>query len=380
MVVASALSFPQGFTQALDELLIQSCEEVQLSNARYDLAVARYGTLNRLLENTESPFRYFQPLIYPQGSMALGTTVKPIDGPHDLDFVLQLSRDHHVVDPMALIHTLYDFLRQHSIYGPMTSLKNRCVSIEYADEFHADVLPACRDSAGSGSCIKIPDRTLKGWSESNPLGYIEWFKQRSRIVLGGRVLGKAVPIPPQEAVGEKNTLQLVVQLIKRWRDLCYADDRQLAPRSVLLTTVAVLAYRGESSVSEALTSVLNGVVGLIEASRLAGEQHLRVLNPSHLAEDLSERWDSNQEAYQAFEAGIRDFRNRWLGLMAQNGNINAELEDLFGEPVTAALRKRAKKVQEDRMAGKLGVTRAGGVMSGAGSVVRMVPNTFHGAK
>jgi Second Messenger Oligonucleotide or Dinucleotide Synthetase domain len=156
MVAGSAFSIQQTFNDALDELLYGVCEQLQLSDARYDLAVGRYNTLNKVLESAESPFRYFQPEIYPQGSMALGTTVQPIDGPHDLDFVLQLSRDHNTVDPMDLIETLYEFLHQNGIYCSMTTKTNRCVRIEYADEFYMDVLPACPSSAAMGDVHQGP--------------------------------------------------------------------------------------------------------------------------------------------------------------------------------------------------------------------------------
>jgi len=45
--------------------------------------------------------------------MALGTTVKPVEGPRELDFVLQLCRDHHAIDTMSLTGTRYRFLRNH---------------------------------------------------------------------------------------------------------------------------------------------------------------------------------------------------------------------------------------------------------------------------
>ncbi len=378
MAIARTASLSQIFAAGLDQLLYEICEELQLTKPRHELAVERYNTLNRLLEGKESPFRYFRPEIYPQGSMALGTTVRPIEGPHDLDFVLQLYAEHARVDPMKLIRALYDFLQQHDRYRPMTSLKKRCVRVEYADEFYMDILPACRDSAAGGTCIRVPDREVKGWSESNPRGYIAWFEDRSRVLLVERMLEKAEPIPDQEAVGEKSTLQLVVQLVKRWRDLCYADAPETAPISILLTTVAAHAYRGEPSVATALTSVLDGIVGFIEASRRAGEGHLRVPNPSHHAEDLSERWDSNPGAYQAFEEGIRNFRGRWSQLSGRGGNVNAELESLFGETVTTVLRKRATRLQEERNAGRLGVTSAGIITSRAAANVSIRPNSFYG--
>jgi hypothetical protein len=381
MAVAPAVYLPQGFAAALDELLLQVCEELQLSTSRYERAVARYGALNKFLESAESPFRCFRPEIYPQGSMALGTTVAPIKGPHDLDFVLQLSRDHSGVDPMALIRSLYEFLRQNGTYRSMTTLKNRCVRIEYADDFYMDVLPACLNGAVGGTCVKVPDCAVRGWSDSNPKGYIDWFKKKSRMVFVGRMLDKPAPIPAQQAVAEKEALQLVVQLSKRWRDLSYADvDAKLAPISVVLTTLAAETYRGERSVSQALASMLGGVVDLIDQSRHRGEKHLHLHNPSNVAEDLTERWDSNPAAYGAFERGIRDFQCRWSQLTARQGNANAELVALFGEPVTAALKKTANLRQEARLQGNLGVTGAGRIAPAAAASVPIKRNTFYGTE
>jgi hypothetical protein len=379
MVAAPAVSVPESFFAALDDLLFQICEELQISPTRYDLAVDRYGTLNKLLESGGSPFRHFRPEIYPQGSMALGTTVKPIDGPHDLDFVLELSS--YLRGPMQLISELHEFLRSHGTYGPMTTRKNRCVRIEYADEFYMDVLPACRNAAAVGTCIKVPDCALRGWSDSNPRGYVKWFKEQSRKRLIDRLLEKADPIPGQQAVAEKNVLQLVVQLSKRWRDRYYAEvDPKLVPISVVLTTLAADTYRGEQSVSKALTSMLNEIVKVIDMSRRAGEKHLHLCNPSSIAEDLTERWDSTPSAYEAFERGIRDFQRQWTQLITRGGNVNAELEVLFGETVTTVLRKRTQKIQDSRRDRNLGITASGLITSSANAVVTARPNTFYGTE
>jgi len=381
MVAAPTFSVSKDFHSGLDHLLLEICEEVQITPARYDLAVERYGTLNKLLEGNSSPFQYFRPEIYPQGSMALGTTVAPLDGPHDLDFVLQLSRDYSRVDPMGLIRTLYEFLRQHGTYRPMTTLKNRCVRIEYADEFYMDVLPACENGAAASTCIKVPDCAVRGWSDSNPRGYIKWFEDQSKRLFVDRLLEKAEPIPDQQAVTEKNTLQLIVQLTKRWRDRYYADvDSDLAPISIVLTTLAAGTYRGERSASKALASMLSSVVRLIDESQGRGERHLALFNPSNRAEDLTERWDSNPAAYDAFARGVRDFHLRWSQLIARQGNVNAELESLFGETVTSVLRKRTKQIQESRQAGNLGVTASGLITSSARAVAKVQPNTFHGTQ
>lgn len=378
MAFASAVSFHTDFAGGLDALLLQICEELQLTPARYDLAVQRYESLNQTLDGAGSPFRLYEPEIYPQGSMALGTTVAPILGPHDLDFVLQLSRDHHLIDPMKLIRALYEFLHQHGTYASMTSLKNRCVRIEYSDEFFMDILPACVNVAGGGTCLKVPDRAARDWSDSNPLGYVDWFKKRSRILKIDRVLDRAAPIPEQQAVAEKDTLQLVVQLLKRWRDRHYRSNLDLAPISIVLTTLAGLTYQGERSVSQALQSVLSGIIRLIDVSRQSGQKHLRILNPSNEAEDLSERWDSNPSAYQTFERGIRDLNGQWSRFLSRGDNVNSELEALFGEPVKAVLRKRALGVQQERLSGKLAVASSGLIKPRGTGAVSVRPNNFYG--
>ena len=382
MAVAHSVPHSDSFVAGIDEMLIDVCEDLQLSPSRYDLAVQRYNALNRRLESAHSPFRLFRPEIYPQGSMALGTTVKPVMGPHDLDFVLQLSRDHKTVDPMALIHTLYTFLRGHEAYGPVVSLKNRCVRIEYADDFYMDVLPACHDLAAGGSCIMVPDRAIQGWSRSNPMGYIAWFEKRGRVLLVERILERATLVPAQQAVSEKNTLQLIVQLIKRWRDMYYVGKySELAPISIILTTLAAHCFTGQQSVSQALMTVLNGAVVLIDKSRQGGEKHLRLANPSNLAEDLTERWDEDHGAYIAFEKGIRVFRETWSRLIVGKQDVNSELEKLFGEPVKAVLKKRAQRLQEDRAVGKLGVTPSGMISSiDPSSVIPARRNTFYGTE
>ncbi len=71
----------------LDDLLRRICEELQLPPGRYDQAVARYEAVSGWLESDGSALRALSPLMYPQGSMRIGTTVKPI-GRDEHDLVL----------------------------------------------------------------------------------------------------------------------------------------------------------------------------------------------------------------------------------------------------------------------------------------------------
>jgi SMODS domain-containing protein len=359
----------------LDDLLMQVCEELQLAQTRYELAVARYEAVNRLLEAKASPFRGFNPRIYPHGSMALGTTVKPIDGPHDLDFVLELNCSHIQVEPMTLLFSLFDFLKENEIYKDMTTLKKRCVRVTYADDFYMDILPACKDVVSGGTCIFVPDRTIQNWTASNPEGLIRWFYGRCESMVR-RLVEKAKPIPPQMGTDDKYPLQLAIQLLKRWRDLHYSKAEH-APVSVALTTLAAEFYRGESSISDAVSTILAGIVSAIDAADSLGER-IAVCNPSNPHEDFGERWDSNPGAYEAFTDGIRELTGKWQAVVNGGRKTNEQLESLFGEYVRTVVLKQARRMEEVRKAGQLGVTSAGAITGLGSAVTRIRPNTFHG--
>ncbi len=219
----------QSSREQLDALLLEVCDGLQLRPSRHELAVERYGTVNEILEKAGSPFRFLRPRIFPQGSMALGTTCKPVEGPHDLDFVLQIDAPHWRWHPLAGLSALYECLSSNETYRKMISLKNRVVRLTYADEFYMDILPAYTDLSSGGTCILVPDRARVSLCPSNPEGFILWFRNRC-LTRTRRVMEKAKPVPAQEAVHEKEPLQLAVQLLKRWRDLAFAEEC-LAPFS-----------------------------------------------------------------------------------------------------------------------------------------------------
>src|SRR5207253_3510270 len=130
-------------------------------------------------------------------------------------------------------------------------------------------------------------------------GYAAWFDQQSAY--RRMAMAKAIePLPQPEGAEEKTPLQLAVQLFKRWRDVRYADP-DLAPISIVLTTLAADHYLGEAHPLEAFTAIVSRIEAAIPATG-----RLIVCNPAHPAEDLSERWDARPAAYRAFVSGIRD--------------------------------------------------------------------------
>jgi hypothetical protein len=187
----------RDFVVELDDMLFEVCDELQLAPYRYSQAEERYQAVAGVLEAKGSPFAAAAPKIYPQGSMRLGTTVQPLEGPHDLDFVLELSAPYQNVDPMKLIQALFATLKNNEVYREMVELKNRCVRITYANEFYMDILPACADYGSGRNCVQVPDRQLKFWKPSNPIGYATWFKWRAELAPPfkiSEILARAMPL------------------------------------------------------------------------------------------------------------------------------------------------------------------------------------------
>jgi hypothetical protein len=381
--VTHAVSFLESTEAQLDDLLWRICEELQLSPTRYQQAVDRYEAVCRWLEAEGSAVARYRPSMYPQGSMRIGTTVKPFGrDEHDLDFVCEFGVPVGTFEsPLQLLKLAAARLQQNDSYARLLEVKNRCVRLNYANEFHLDILPACPDTASGGSCLLVPDRESRGWKPSNPKGYGDWFEQRCELVLAileeRAILAKAEPIPAQEATWEKATLKRVVQLLKRWRDIRYQKHPDTAPISMVLTTLAAQIYQGQLSVSEALTDILNGIVALIASST----PRIYVLNPANPLEDLSERWDDPAQ-YAAFVTGMHELHRDWAKAVATVGVHNAakHLEDIFGAPVRTAVAKQARQIQAMREQSALRVAPAGLITAAPAIGAPIRANTFHGRK
>jgi len=119
----------QTANEGLDRLKLEICEELQFSPRRHKPAEQRYGAVNQLLKREGSPLRSFRPRIFPQGSRAPETTCKPVQGPPDLDFVLQLDAPYWQWPALAALNALYEFPSSRETYGKMISMKNGVVRL-----------------------------------------------------------------------------------------------------------------------------------------------------------------------------------------------------------------------------------------------------------
>jgi hypothetical protein len=367
--------------QQLDDLLDRIGVKLQLSATAYGLAEDRYHAIGSWLEADGSPLARFRPVIYPQGSLRIGTTVKPRGrNEYDLDLVceLQASCD-DFPGPVHVLNLIERRIRDNKMYVGMVDPKRRCIRVTYADRFHLDILPACPRPEDGKHCVVVPDREAKAWKASNPRGYALWFERTAWQAREVR-LKRVEPLPDQEAYRALTALQRVVQLLKRYRDVAFEKRPDLAPISIVLTTLAARHYAGHRSVSEAMATIVQGIVSSIPTS---GER-LYVLNPTNPLEDLSERWDSNPEAYEAFKQGVSGFGEKWRRLLYEPGGIQGSaklLEELFGEKLTKeVIVEQTRDLSQARADGRLAIQRGSGliVVGQTGGAVEIPRNNFYG--
>lgn len=367
----------------LDDLLNRIGGKLQITETMFLQAESRYHIIGEWLRAEGSPVSIFKPEIYPQGSLRIQTTVKPRgECEFDLDFVCEFQADPDTFyNPVEILNIIEKRLRENKIYEGMIERKNRCIRINYANQFHMDILPACPNPAAfhyGDTRLVIPDRNARCWKHSNPRGYARWFDETA-VETVTKLKRNVEPLPEQQAYEDLVTLKRAVQLLKRYRDvsLDYLPEKE-RPISIVLTTLAAQNYYGQRSVVQAINDILEGIINGIPSSG-----RIVVLNPTNDQEDLSERWDKNPQLYITFINWVKDFKIKWESLAETRGiqNIKLELEKMFGERVTKeVVEDYVKSYEPLRNSGSLAVSKGSGIIVPATTVssVPIKKNTFYG--
>lgn len=374
----------------LDDLLDRVCGSLEISPTHYKEAKQHYGAVTDWLAKDESPLAEGDPQIYPQGSLRIGTTVRPRGhDEYDLDLVLELQFEREAVDnPVTLLDDTEGWLREHGVYADLVDEPlNRCVRLSFAGAFHMDILPAIPCPDDGEHCLLVPDRRAAaragdaGWKPSNPKGYATWFLDQAVRGYDTSVKAAVEPLPSYLSNEVKSPLQRVVQLLKRWRDIRFEHAPELAPISIVLTTLAGNAFTGERSLTLATTAILDRIVTALDD--VPTGDRIYVINPSNPKEDLSERWDQNVEAFREFDRSMRELRDEWHDLLGRRGvDQHSALAELLGErAVKSALVEQGKALAGARAVGGVSVERGTGALTTVtGSSVVPVPrHTFHGS-
>lgn len=371
----------------IDEYLDAIGQKLRLSETAYGQARDRYHAVAEWLNADGSNLRQFDPDIFSQGSFRIRTTVRPVgDTEYDIDLVCIVdATTSDFPQPVALLDLIEARLREHGTYKSMVERKRRCIRLNYANEFHMDILPACPNPSGfkfhREHCLLVPDRELHDWVDSNPRGYAKWFeyKEEQAIISFKK---RAEPVPEQQTYEEKTTLNRAVQLMKRHRDFTLADVPEYErPISIVLTTLAASNYDGTLSVIDALHNIVTRIASEVRQAETIGAR-LTVANPTNEKEDLSERWE-DRKIYAGFKKWLNAITADLSELRNTTGvpQIITKLKSMFGENVTNdVVTQFAERYSGLRYSGDLAVASGSGVVVSKDSPrsTPMPQNTFHG--
>ena len=300
----------------IETILRDLAAQINISDELFQAADEEYTALGKWIDKkTEEGSTPYTVSIYPQGSFALGTVIKPIsdEDDYDLDLVCQVENGTGLEAEELKCDVVKPWLTGYKKTKNDIEEKRRCWHVEYEDvpNFHMDVIPAIpRYPSNADStmiCITNKDKDrdpVYEYQGSNPKGYIRWFFGRCRQRKVASVDGKIMnyDMAQQEDLKQnknKTKLQKAVQILKRHRDVMFEKDLDNKPISIIITTLAGQLYKGESTILDTLLGFVDGVEAYLNAHRKEDGSY-SILNPSYAGEDFADKWKEHPERQAAF--------------------------------------------------------------------------------
>lgn len=251
--------------QELGNLLDRIADELNITPTMMEKAIQSYQAVGEWIGDGLD----YEVVIKPQGSMNLGTVIRPIDDSDDYDMDLVcLLKDGYKLPSEQLKIIVGDRLKENRTYQKMLEKEGkRCWTMQY-DEFHMDILPcSSKDKVylpDVSTAIRLTHKLDNGLyidKYSDPEAYHDWFVNR---MTGRNLVDKSFVYAERDTEIDKvptykrrTTLQKAIQLLKRHRDIMFAGCGDNAPISIIITTLAAWAYNGESNVFDVLRNILS---------------------------------------------------------------------------------------------------------------------------
>lgn len=410
-----------------DEILEDISSSLDIPPSKYKQAVDRYLAVGNHLEQGNYPGVTGLPDIYPQGSFRLGTIVRPLkdgeESDYDIDLVCQMPMAKEDTAPKSLKLMVGTRLKEDANYKRMIDEEGRrCWTLEYAEEdgigFHMDILPSI--PADDKSMRLLNERNINSryykyaidltekdkitktysWKDggSNPEGYAKWFddiktcypdymgisfKQKKLIFesivdKNNKPIFASIDDVPEPLV--RTPLQRAIQILKRHRDFHFKENPDNKPISMIITTLAALAYENELKLYSTLLCIIRKLTDYKQLSEVYRETsgliqkvdgQWWIPNPVNPDENFADRWDN--EKADTFFQWLRKVKQDFDSVLKQKGGfleISKILGPVLGQKViNNAFEKNAKRKRAAidsriiRTSAKTGILSEAGVIS-----------------
>lgn len=387
------LSFDQN--NQFNEILEELSKTLDITPAQYEAAVKSYQHVGEWLLNSDSPLALYDPEVLPQGSFLLGTMNRPIHEEDDLDvdLVCRLTGKRFNWTQYDVKKIVGDRLKQHATFKRMLDKEGRrCWTLLHRDDarFHMDILPSI---VGTGYnqllerkmsadelkdveslAIRITDRELDNymtsadisqWLMSNPFGYAIWFRFRSALDRYKLMsLKEAIqPLPPHQQ--KKLPLQIIVQILKRHRDIMFNGDCD-KPISIIITTLAAKAYDRQPNIMDGLIAVINSMEMFIEERvDKIGRRIKWIANPVNAYENFADKWPDAPQKQANFYKWLARIKADLAQITQQRGyDLQFKMAEVFGKKeVNKAFSNLGDTALAQRKSGDLKMSAGTGILS-----------------
>ena len=373
--------------ELISELLLGTLEQVDLPPELQAGADAAYEDVGLWMSDNLDEGDWH---VYPQGSMRLGTVVRPSDDDeYDIDAVAKWGVDKETISQDELKgvvgRALADYVEARSGDGKLAPTgcdeSRRCWTLTFNGPLHMDILPAIPDRKATPTGILLPDRDLFRWQFSDPIAYSNWFYDRmaEQVLEEKRALAKSAQVEVDDIPDwrVRTTLQRVVQVLKLHRNHYFAENTDFRPPSIIVTTLAAHTYRSGNRLYEAVMEAVASMPGFIDRD---GSRYI-LTNPVQQQENFADMWGDDTHHAGMFFKWLNDLERTLEESRATTSGLDKVVDRLgsrFGE---APMRKSAQRLAASRTtartAGRLAVTGTGAL--GAFGSVKVRDHTFHGA-
>lgn len=264
-------------------------DTVNLNQARIDQLVGRVETISNFLRGSD-----YKPRIRrftPQGSWAHKTIIKP-PGEKDFDADLLVIIDEaEGWSPAQYVNELRAVFMGSDTYKDNVSRRTRCVELNYAGDFHLDVVPVIQEIGANGRRFFVSNRSEDVFEETAPEDYTAWLVGRNGIT-------------------GANQLRKVSRLLKYLRDV----KGTFSAKSILMTTLTGMQVSDADQLYREtwfldLPTSLKTIMNRLDDFLQARAAMPVIGNPVLPGEDFNRHWD--QDKYENFRNRIHQYR-QWI--------------------------------------------------------------------
>jgi len=264
-------------------------DTVNLNQSRIDQLEGRVETISDFLRGSD-----YKPRIRrftPQGSWAHKTIIKP-PGEKDFDADLVVIIDEaEGWSPAQYVNELRAIFKNSNTYKDKVSRGTRCVELNYAGDFHLDIVPVIQEIGDNGRRFFVCNRSDDRFEETAPENYTAW------LVEGNRFTGT-------------NQLRKVSRLLKYLRDV----KGTFSAKSILLTTLVGMRISDADQLYREtwfpdLPTSLKTIINRLDDFLQARPAMPVIQNPVLPGEHFKRHWD--QDKYDNFRNRIHKYRE-WI--------------------------------------------------------------------